>query len=51
MHPPLHIHVSPFEIIAVNKQVTVDGTTTTRDLAVALDVNDRVTRFRPRIRA
>lgn len=37
---PFHIHVNPFEIIAVNKQVTVDGVETTRDLTVEPDVDN-----------
>ncbi len=36
---PFHIHVNPFEIIAVNKQVVVDNEITTRDLTVELDVD------------
>lgn len=36
---PFHIHVNPFEIIAVNKRVTVDGVETLRDLTVELDLD------------
>lgn len=36
---PLDIHVNPFEIVSANKQVTVNGTPTIRDLTVENDLD------------